>query len=214
MDLTRSERRHSAGWTNRVRRKPPATRMTNATSLCRRFTRPRRAQAVLTPSTWMGSKTGPHTCPSCPVFYSGISIRPIRTALPMLPSPRIANAGRWSCFRPVTARRARFTPDSLPTSRAEGLSCWRSIIRTKREWRSLWTAGTVIRRLPNDLDLIGYMTAQQAIRVADIRFALDRVSQMPLGTHLDIDHAAAIGHSFGGASSLAAWIRTSAFRLR
>ncbi|MGJ5819109.1 alpha/beta hydrolase family protein [Paludibaculum fermentans] len=64
--------------------------------------------------------------------------------------------------------------------------------------------GTVVRRLPNDPDLIGYMTRQQGIRVADIRFALDRIAQTEFAPHLDFGHLMAAGHSFGGASSLAA----------
>lgn len=63
---------------------------------------------------------------------------------------------------------------------------------------------TVIRRRPGDRDLIPYMTAQQDLRVADLRFALDRIASLPLAEHLDLDRIAAVGHSFGGASSLAA----------
>jgi hypothetical protein len=64
--------------------------------------------------------------------------------------------------------------------------------------------GTVIRRLPNDPDLTGYMTAQQDIRVTDIRFALDQIPSLSFASRLDTNQFAAIGHSFGGASSIAA----------
>ncbi|MGC4054822.1 MAG: alpha/beta fold hydrolase [Paludibaculum sp.] len=68
---------------------------------------------------------------------------------------------------------------------------------------------TIIRRPPNDPDLIGYMTGQQSVRVADIRFALDRVARLPIAVHLDLEHVMAAGHSFGGASSLAAMAEDS-----
>jgi predicted dienelactone hydrolase len=72
--------------------------------------------------------------------------------------------------------------------------------------------GTVVRRLPNDPNLIGYMTRQQAIRVADIRFALDRLPGTELARVLDLSGVMAAGHSFGGASSIAAMSEDSRIR--
>ncbi|WP_321477616.1 alpha/beta fold hydrolase [uncultured Paludibaculum sp.] len=72
---------------------------------------------------------------------------------------------------------------------------------------------TVIQRRPDEPDLIGYMTRQQDLRVADIRFALDRIPILPFAAHLDLDRVAAIGHSFGGASSIAAMARDRRIRL-
>lgn len=64
--------------------------------------------------------------------------------------------------------------------------------------------GNVVRRKPQDPDRIGYMEEQQAIRVADMRFVLDRVARLTQAAHLDLNSVAAVGHSFGGASSMAA----------
>lgn len=64
--------------------------------------------------------------------------------------------------------------------------------------------GNVVRDRPEDPDRIVYMQEQQAIRVADMRFVLDRVAQLPQAEHLDLSAVAAVGHSFGGASSMAA----------
>ncbi|MGV9823036.1 alpha/beta hydrolase family protein [Nocardia xishanensis] len=54
-----------------------------------------------------------------------------------------------------------------------------------------------------------YMTEQQAIRADDLRFVLDQLGRPGalgprLSGHLDAEHIAAIGHSFGGASATAA----------
>lgn len=53
-----------------------------------------------------------------------------------------------------------------------------------------------------------YMSDQQAIRAADLAFVLDQIATpgvLPaeFARQLDLDHIAAIGHSFGGASAMA-----------
>jgi predicted dienelactone hydrolase len=51
-----------------------------------------------------------------------------------------------------------------------------------------------------------YMTRQQGVRTADLRFVLDRIAQPgslgALSGHLDLDHVASVGHSFGGAAAV------------
>lgn len=65
--------------------------------------------------------------------------------------------------------------------------------------------GNVVRRLPGDPDLLHYMASQQDIRVADIRFAMDRVlADVSWAGIIDTGRIYAVGHSFGGAASLAA----------
>ncbi|WP_067833493.1 alpha/beta hydrolase family protein [Nocardia lijiangensis] len=54
-----------------------------------------------------------------------------------------------------------------------------------------------------------YMTEQQAVRAADLRFVLDQLDRPGalgprLSGRLDTEHIAAIGHSFGGAAAAAA----------
>ncbi|MEV0031824.1 hypothetical protein [Nocardia sp. NPDC050793] len=54
-----------------------------------------------------------------------------------------------------------------------------------------------------------YMSEQQAIRAADLRFVIDQLDRpgalgSRLSGHLDTEHVAAIGHSFGGAAAAAA----------
>jgi dienelactone hydrolase len=55
-----------------------------------------------------------------------------------------------------------------------------------------------------------FMVSQLDTRVADIRFVLDQLEAGAVGelsTHLDLQHIAAIGHSFGGAASAVAMDR-------
>jgi len=57
-----------------------------------------------------------------------------------------------------------------------------------------------------------YMVGKINTRVADIRFALDQIARQDilgprLSGHLDLDHIAAIGHSFGGAAAALAMAR-------
>ena len=67
----------------------------------------------------------------------------------------------------------------------------------------------IVRFLPNDPQRLGYMSQQQALRAADLRFVLDQLARAdvlgpPLAGRLDLANIAAIGHSFGGASATAA----------
>jgi dienelactone hydrolase len=70
--------------------------------------------------------------------------------------------------------------------------------------------GTQEILLPGERDKTGYMARQQVIRVADVRFVIDQLAQPlalspPLqGGRIDASKVAAIGHSFGGAASIAA----------
>ena len=70
-------------------------------------------------------------------------------------------------------------------------------------------ATPVQRFLPDDRDRSRYMSAQQALRAADLRHVVDRIGRPGafgprLSGRLDPQHIAAIGHSFGGASAVEA----------
>lgn len=65
------------------------------------------------------------------------------------------------------------------------------------------------RFLPDDPDRARYMSAQQSVRAADLRYVADRVGRPDafgarLSQRLDSGRIAAIGHSFGGASAVEA----------
>lgn len=72
--------------------------------------------------------------------------------------------------------------------------------------------GTQELLLPGERDKTRYMARQQAVRVADVRFVIDQLAHPealspPLrGGRIDAAKVAAIGHSFGGAASIAASI--------
>ncbi|MEP6999218.1 MAG: hypothetical protein ABI969_01985, partial [bacterium] len=57
-----------------------------------------------------------------------------------------------------------------------------------------------------------YMVDKLATRVADIRFTLDQIARPgavgpTLASHLDLQHVAVIGHSFGGAAAASAMVQ-------
>ncbi len=60
----------------------------------------------------------------------------------------------------------------------------------------------------SEADGDAWMARQLDIRAADMRFALDQLRAEIIGAdlaaHLDLDHVAAIGHSLGGATAVAA----------
>jgi len=72
--------------------------------------------------------------------------------------------------------------------------------------------GTQEILLPGERGKTRYMARQQALRVADVRFVIDQLARPdalspPLrGGRIDAAKVAAIGHSFGGAASIAASI--------
>ncbi|WP_433680986.1 alpha/beta hydrolase family protein [Nocardia sp. CA-119907] len=71
------------------------------------------------------------------------------------------------------------------------------------------TVATPIEDFP-DNDAERYMTEQLEVRRGDLRFVIDQLSRPEavgdLAGRLDTDHVAAIGHSFGGVSAVAAAI--------
>ncbi|MEU0504036.1 dienelactone hydrolase family protein [Nocardia sp. NPDC005998] len=71
------------------------------------------------------------------------------------------------------------------------------------------SVATPIENFPdNDADGERYMTGQLEVRRGDLRFVVDQLDRPEamgvLAGRLDTDHIAAIGHSFGGASAVAA----------
>lgn len=65
------------------------------------------------------------------------------------------------------------------------------------------------RFLDHDPDRTRYMSGQLDVRAADLRFVVDQLDRPDtmgprLTGHLDTEHIAAVGHSFGGATAVAA----------
>ncbi|MBF6425779.1 hypothetical protein IU440_13885 [Nocardia cyriacigeorgica] len=71
------------------------------------------------------------------------------------------------------------------------------------------TIATTVREAPADEPAASdYMSAQLDLRTADLRFVIDQLTRPEpmnpeFAAHLDTEHIAAIGHSFGGATAAA-----------
>ena len=77
---------------------------------------------------------------------------------------------------------------------------------------------TAIENFPADeADMLEYMSNQLDVRTDDLSFVLAQISRPGvlgeiLSGHLDTDHIAAIGHSFGGAAAAAAMAKNSGIK--